>query len=215
LDGIIAGMPQDRKISLGAIILAAGRSSRMGRPKSLLPWGETTVLGHLIALWTHLSAAQIAVVCAPTDAPMHAELNRLAFPVQNRIVNPNPDRGMFSSIQCATQWSGWKPALTHWAIVLGDQPHLHSATLSALAAAAARHPEKICQPTHQGHPRHPVWLPEAVFRKLEVSTGENLKQFLQPLSDAIKLVELNDPGLDLDIDHPEDYQKALQLSFGT
>jgi len=204
----------NHKFPLGVVLLSAGRSSRMGRPKMLLPWGETTVLGHLIALWSRLPAEQIAVVCAPADAAITAELDRLQFPAANRIVNPDPGRGMFSSVQCAACWPGWSAALTHWAIILGDQPHLRPATLVTLADFATRHPGKICQPVRRGHPRHPVILPADAFAALKDSNGETLKQFLQRKSANVQLVELDDPGLDLDLDHPTDYEKALRLAFG-
>ncbi|MDB6108427.1 MAG: uncharacterized protein JWR69_177 [Pedosphaera sp.] len=207
-------MSPDCDISLAAIILAAGRSSRMGRPKLLLPWGKTSVLGHLLELWTKLPSNQIAVVCAPGDALIQTELNRLAFPLEPRVLNPEPERGMFSSIQCAARWSGWKTTLTHWAIVLGDQPHLLPGTLTSLMTATAQNPGKICQPVHNGQPRHPVLLPRSAFERLQRSEDETLKQFLHPMADNVTLIELNDPGLDLDIDHPEDYEKALQFSFG-
>jgi len=204
----------NHKLSLGVIILAAGSSSRMGRPKMLLPWGETTVLGHLIAVWSRLPAQQIAVVHAPTDAAITAELDRLLFPVANRIVNPDPSRGMFSSIQCAARWSGWMTALTHWAVVLGDQPHLRPETLTALAAFAARHSQRICQPVRGGHARHPVVLPAGAFAALKDSNVETLRKFLHRMADGILLVELDDPGLDLDLDDPADYERARRLAFG-
>src|SRR6266403_85663 len=109
---------------LAAVLLAAGRSSRMGRPKLLLPWGATSVLGHLLDQWQALKSEQIAVVCAADDLLVQAELDRLDFPASRRIVNNAPERGMFSSILCAAQWTGWRADLTHWAIVLGDQPHI-------------------------------------------------------------------------------------------
>jgi molybdenum cofactor cytidylyltransferase len=186
----------------------------MGQPKMLLPWGETTVLGHLIALWSRLPAEQIAVVCAPADAAIPTELDRLQFPAANRIVNPDPSRGMFSSIQCAACWPGWSAALTHWAIVLGDQPHLRPATLAALADFAFRHPGNICQPVRGGHARHPVVLPAEVFAALQDSNDETLKQFLKHKSATVRRVELDDPGLDLDLDYPADYEKALRLASG-
>ncbi len=204
-------MPQNQRFLLGAVILAAGASSRMGRPKMLLPWRDTTVLGHLIALWSQLRADQIAVVCADDDAGINAELDRLGFSVESRIVNPDPARGMFSSIRCAARWRGWKPALTHWAIVLGDQPHLQPSTLRTLIDFARNHPEKILQPGRQGRPRHPVLLPETAFRKLGPELETTLKQFLQSMSADVELVESDDPGLDLDIDEPADYEKARRL----
>ncbi|HOW79579.1 MAG TPA: NTP transferase domain-containing protein, partial [Verrucomicrobiota bacterium] len=74
--------------ALGVVLLAAGRSARMGKPKLLLPWGGTSVLGHLIRQWQSLGAAQLSVVCAAGDSALAAELDRLGFPAENRILNP-------------------------------------------------------------------------------------------------------------------------------
>ena len=191
---------------LGAVILAAGRSSRMGRPKMLLPWGETSILGHLIELWRKLGARQIAVVCAHDDAAMGVELDRLRFPLQQRILNPDPERGMFSSIQCAAQWGGWQANLTHWGLILGDQPHLREDTLQWLLEFSAVHSQEICQPVWSSHRRHPVVLPRPAWTKLATSEARDLKEFLKDF--AITGCSLEDEGLGLDIDRPEDYQKA-------
>src|SRR5207247_1960376 len=103
----------------GVIILAAGASSRMGQPKMLLPWGKTSVLGQLILQWRNAGAAQIAVVLAAENQELRRELDRRGFPEENRIINPAPERGMFSSIQCAAQWPDWAETLTHFVISLG------------------------------------------------------------------------------------------------
>src|SRR5215470_6783259 len=87
--------------SLAVVILAAGRSRRMGRPKLLLSWAGTSVLGHLVKRWRQLGPAQLAVVIARGDALLAAELDRLELPGTDRIENPSPDQGMFSSVQCA------------------------------------------------------------------------------------------------------------------
>ena len=120
---------------------------------------------------------------------------------------------MFSSIQCAAQWPGWDSRLTHWAIVLGDQPHLRSDTLRALLEFSASHPESVCQPGRNGRPRHPVLLPGHVFARLKNSSAETLKQFLQSAGAERKLCELDDVGLDFDIDLPADYERAVRFYF--
>jgi molybdenum cofactor cytidylyltransferase len=201
-----------RAFSLGVVILAAGRSARMGQPKLLLPWRGASVLGHLLGQWRALGAIQITVVCAPGDRAVQAELDRLGFPAENRIYNPTPGRGMFSSIQSAAQWPGWQPPLTHWAMVLGDQPHLRPQTLRRVLALSAAHPATVCQPARRGHGRHPVLLPQSLFRQLAASTAATLKDFLAARTQAVTLCEVDDPGLDLDIDRPEDYQRALQIA---
>jgi CTP:molybdopterin cytidylyltransferase MocA len=152
--------------------------------------------------------------------------------------------------------------------VLGDQPHLRPGTLDELIGFAQRHPGKICQPGRGGHGRHPVLLPEAVFKQLAsteqqpckreelspsprpspqapsgVAPGETrptlehghdpatapsagtndclsprehgtLKEFLAAHAALVELAELEDPGLDLDLDTPEDFEKARRMFFG-
>lgn len=158
-----------------------------------------------------MPASQITVVCAADDTAINEELDQLEFPFANRIVNPDPGRGMFSSVQCAARWIGWKTSLSHWAVVLGDQPHLHLETLQAVIDFAAQRPGKICQPGLRGHARHPVLLPEAAFRRLAGSKAETFKEFLQSMAASSALIDLNDPGLELDIDVPSDYERALQF----
>jgi len=199
-------------LSFGVVLLAAGRSRRMGWPKLLLPWGKSSVLGHLITQWQALGARQLTVVCALDDIGIMAELDRLGFPAEQRILNPDSERGMFSSIQCAAQWPGWQAALTHWTLVLGDQPHLREGTLRRLLEFSATNPEAVCQPVQGGHRRHPVMLPKAVFHQLANSTATDLKEFLKPFSNAA--CEMDDAGLELDIDRPEDYEKALRIYLG-
>jgi molybdenum cofactor cytidylyltransferase len=182
----------------------------MGRPKLLLPWRDTSILGHLQLQWQRLDVGQIAVVHAANDRALRSELDRLAWPLENRIVNPAPEHGMIGSIRCAAQWSGWRPDLRRWAIVLGDQPHVRLATLRSVLDLSAAHPGKICQPARGGRPRHPVLLPAAAFRQLPDWPGAHLKEFLQT-SDVV-LGETDDAGLDLDIDQPADYERARELS---
>src|SRR2546422_546278 len=135
---------------LGAIILAAGASRRMGRAKMLLPWAGTTIIGHLIGVWRELGAAPVVVVCRAGDEALQWELDRLGIPTDHRIVNPAPERGMFSSIQCASAWAGWGTQVTDMAVILGDQPHLAAETLQRLIDFKASHPEAICQLEYAG-----------------------------------------------------------------
>jgi molybdenum cofactor cytidylyltransferase len=196
--------------ALGVIILGAGDSVRMGRNKLLLPWDGTTIIGHLISQWQALGAEQIAVVQRPGDKPLNAELDRLGFSMGDRIENPDSKRGMFSSIQCAANWGGWKKHLTVWAVILGDQPHLRTEPLRTLLAFQREHPATICQPAHGGRARHPVLLPRPAFEELRHSHAETLKDFLQQTSCEPVGHPLEDPGLMLDLNHPEEYELAIK-----
>jgi molybdenum cofactor cytidylyltransferase len=208
-----ASQPESASPALGVVLLGAGASSRMGRPKLLLPWADTTIVGHLIRQWQALDAAQIAIVVRPDDQELHTELDRLHFAVGDRIENPKPERGMFSSILCAASWAGWKPGLTAWAIVLGDQPHLRLETLRALIDAHLDHTDSICQPAYGGRVRHPVFLPRRVFLALRDSRAATFRDFLQQNSCSRIEQPINDPGLALDLDRPEDYGRAVSLNF--
>jgi molybdenum cofactor cytidylyltransferase len=198
-------------MKLGVVILAAGASLRMGRPKLLLPWDGTTVIGHLLRQWQEAGATQVAVVCSAAHTALAAELDRLGFPQASRIHNPQPQRGMFSSVQCAAAWNGWPPDVTHWAISLGDQPQVRIETLNRLIEFAAEHPASVSQPSRNGRGRHPVILPADVFSRLKNSRAANLKQFLDSGGCSAARCELDDPGLDLDLDEPADYERALAL----
>jgi molybdenum cofactor cytidylyltransferase len=202
----------DRQYPFGVAILAAGRSSRMGRPKMLLRWATTTVIGYEVGLWNRIGALQVVAVISVGDGVIGAELDRLAFPTTRRIPNLDPDRGMFSSIQCAARWSGWDTALSHVVIALGDQPHLKAHTLSLLMQSVQREPDNIWQPAFEGHPHHPVVFPRHIFAQLAAAKQSNLREFLVSMRDRIRLVETGDPGLALDIDSPDDYEKAIRLT---
>jgi len=201
---------REASFCLGATILAAGRSVRMGRPKMLLPWGETSILGHLIKQWELAEASPVMVVHAAYDQTVLAELDRLAFPAQQRVENPKPDRGMFSSVLCAAESIARFPILTHYAFVLGDQPHLQIETLVNLIEFARQHPDQVCQPIRENKYRHPVVLPRSAIVALSRSKAANLKEFL--LAYEVAGFPCNDPGFGLDIDRPEDYEKALALA---
>jgi molybdenum cofactor cytidylyltransferase len=217
---------------LGVVILGAGASSRMGRPKLLLPWRDTTVIGQIIRQWRELGARQIAVIHRPNDEDLieeikHAE-GRAGSPLPaaartndgahgvtrptddstHFIVNPHPEQGMFSSVVCAANWTGWEKGISSWAVVLGDQPHLQTATLRLLLELAAQNPDAICQPQFGDHGRHPVILPRPAFEQLRDTRAGTLKEFLKLVACRSVQCAVNDSGLSLDLDTPEDYKRA-------
>ncbi len=199
--------PAAKPPALGVVILGAGVSARMGCHKLLLPWQGTTIVGHLIRQWQAVAAAQITVVCRPGDDALFAELDHQAFPRSNRILNPHAEHGMFSSIQCAAAWEGWQPGLTAWAIALGDQPQLEPETIRTLLAGHSRHPLAICQPSRDGHTGHPILLPPRAFAQLKNTTAETLNIFLKQNAGCTVKCPVADPGLSLDLDTPEDYNR--------
>lgn len=194
---------------LGVVILAAGASRRMGSPKLLLPWGQGTVVEHLVKEWRILGAEQVAAVVSNRVPDLNELLARLDV---EAIVNPEPERGMFSSIQAAAVWSGWRQELTHVVVTLGDQPHLRPSTLQSLIAFGSQHSESICQPALEGRAKHPVLFPWSEFQKINEDTGPTLAHFLEAREGIRAMIDVKDAGLGLDLDTPEDYERALQLA---
>ena len=118
---------------------------------------------------------------------------------------------MFSSIVCAANWTGWRKEISSWAIVLGDQPHLRTETLRQLLEFSAQNPEAICQPMFGGRAGHPVILPRPAFVELKNSGAATLKDFLKLATLPRVQCPVDDAGLSLDMDTPEDY-KRLTIS---
>jgi CTP:molybdopterin cytidylyltransferase MocA len=147
------------------------------------------------------------------DGALHGELDRRKHPKEHRIDNSEADRGMFTSIRLAAGWVGWVPSLTHWAVVLGDQPHLALATLSALIEAAMKC-NHICQPAYRGHAHHPVILPRNDFLALSTTPHQTLKEVLLSRASSVRLVEVADPAVEFDIDTPEDYRGVFERFGG-
>jgi len=191
------------------MLLAAGKSGRMGKSKLLLPWAGTSVVGHQLHTWQQLRPGQIAVVRAEADQALLTELDRLGVARHDQITNPRPELGMFSSIRCAAQWRGWDQGLTHWVITLGDQPHLRLETLRTLLHFSATNPDQVCQPRRLGWPHHPVVLPRKFFLELGVTPAHTLKDYLAGIPGEVTCCEIDDAGLELDLDTPADYARAL------
>lgn len=200
-------MKQFPPISVGALILGAGASTRMGQPKLLLPWRGNTVIGHIIQTWRGLKTATIAIVTRPNDAALAVELDRQNIPLNQRIENPNHAEGMFSSVLCAAKWAAAQPEISHWAIILGDQPHLRPEDLRALLDLSAQNKTAICQWMCGGKTGHPVMLPHSLIQGLAASTAGTLKEFLKLTAAPRVQLEVSDAGLLLDMDTPEDYKR--------
>jgi len=204
------------RLHLAAVILAAGRARRMGKPKLLLPWHGSTIIAHEIETWRNIersngnghSGAEVRVVVGAKPDPIQDELDRLHFPEDSRIVNANPDDGMFSSIRCAAR-ANWPNELTHFAIILGDQPHLKRTTLQKVLHIAEEEFDTICQPRHRSKIGHPVIIPRKTFVQLADAKVERLCDFLTDRN--VELIDVDDPGLELDIDVAADYEQALKV----
>lgn len=204
-----------------AVLLAAGASTRMGRPKMLLPWGETTVIGSLLSQWSRIGVGHLAVVIRSGDEPLHAEIHRFSqaqgpdYCQVHVLENANPRAEMWSSIQCAAHSTVWPAHIVGVVIALGDQPHLSDALLSALlrAHAVSSESSRILRPRFGERTGHPVVMPMTCFKSLSDERAEHLKSALESRRASWSFLDWEESALFEDLDTPEDYERISARSM--
>jgi len=199
------------------ILLAAGESRRMGRPKLLLPWGNTTVLGQVVSMFSAgLSSNtdqridpgdEILVVTGGAHVLVEAEVMRLAERYALRVIyNPNfADGGMVSSIQAGLQALG--PDTRAALIGLGDQPQVREETVRNICTAYVQTQAPILIPSFQNRRGHPWLATKPLWPEiLALSASSNPRQFLDAHAGEIEYVAADESILQ-DLDTPEDYNR--------
>jgi molybdenum cofactor cytidylyltransferase len=194
-------MHHDTTRAWAAVILLAGQSRRMGRPKQHVAVGGKTFLEHVL----HGLAAVRAQVSPPWlfvgqdgDA---AGRERVAAAGGVWLVNPRPEDGPLSSIRVALPHlpAGWGFLL--WPI---DHPLVRPATLTALMAAAAAHPTALTVPSVDRQRGHPVVFPAwAVADLHQAPLDEGARWVFQRHPERIVHVEVDDPWVRTNLNTPE------------
>jgi molybdenum cofactor cytidylyltransferase len=179
----------------------------MGACKLLLPWGNKTILVHILDQWRTLGVAQIAPVIDASNQLLKTALVDARFSSDEWVENPCPERGMFSSLQEASRWTGWRSGLSQWIITLGDQPHIQISTLQLLLETARQNPGHIYQPVFNGRAAHPIILPPEEFLAIAKSDAPDLRAFLCKHENLRLRVVVNDAGVTGDLDTPADYAR--------
>lgn len=189
---------------ISACVLAAGLSRRMGRDKLALPLDGVSVLQRTVALAEAVSFDEIVVVTRPdTDAGLSATGRR------RLVVNPDPERGIASSIRVGVQNLGEDAVGV--AILLGDQPFVRAVTIQLLLDGFLRSTERVLYPTFEGRRGHPVFWRRSLFEELAALRGDvGAKELIGRYGGVSSGIPVTDPGVCLDIDTPEDYARAKE-----
>jgi molybdenum cofactor cytidylyltransferase len=202
---------QKPNAQVGAVILAAGTSTRMGRPKQLLPLGETTVLARTIDNVRSAGLAEIVLVLGASAEAIRRQLPQSLLKGLKAVVNQAYAQGMASSLREGL--SALELQSEAALIVLGDQPLVGPRTLQQIIAGYQQSGAEIIIPTHQGKRGNPVLLSRAVFSEVMALEGDTgCRAIFANHLDAILKVEVEDPGILLDIDNQDDYNR-LTLSL--
>jgi molybdenum cofactor cytidylyltransferase len=185
-----------------AIVLAAGKSERMGRPKALLSLHGRTFLENILAAIAGSSISRTVVVTGH-----HHEEIRQRLPLQNIVYNPDYEKGMITSFQAGIR--ALPPEVDAAMLFLVDHPMVESRTIDALIVSLK--PGHISLPVFQGRRGHPVLFSASVLEEiiaLPMDQGANIVVRKDPR--RIIEVPLNTPGIIIDIDTPEDYARLLE-----
>jgi molybdenum cofactor cytidylyltransferase len=189
----------------GAIVLAAGRSRRMGCQKLLLPFGGQTVIAHIVDEVLRSAVGEVCVVVGQ-------ERERLVEALVGRKVtivrNPDAAGDMLSSVRC-----GLRALPQHCQailVALGDQPAITSALIDEIIRAFTDGQRGLVVPVHEGRKGHPI-LCSAGYREeiLTCHEGVGLRGLLQAHPDDILELPVSEPSVLADIDYPEDYRREL------
>ena len=192
-----------------ALILAAGRSSRMGRTKALLPAGrDETFLTLLVRALRHGGADHIIVIGRPEADDLHAAVDTLDGGAQF-VVNPDPDRGQLSSLLEGLEVAD--VAGTGGVLVMPvDMPLVRADTVARVIAAFDVSRAPIVRATVGGRHGHPVVFARSVFGELRCADpAVGAKVVLRAHAHAIVNVEVEDEGAVTDVDAPEDYVRVF------
>ena len=191
-----------------AVVLAAGRSARMGRPKALLPHiaSGSTFLSHLVAAAHAAHELPILVVGRADDLDLQAEVvRRGAVFVENREAS----RGQLSSVLAALDSFG--PAVPDAMLLLPvDVPLITPAVLGQLMTAAKSSSASIVRAACHGRHGHPVLFKRTVFDDLRTADpAVGARSVVRADPSRVLDVETGDPGVLVDVDTPEDYLRVF------
>jgi CTP:molybdopterin cytidylyltransferase MocA len=187
-------------LRLGGVVLSAGASRRMGRPKAFIEIDGGSFLASGVAILQSARCREIVVVVPPGRvADYQAEVGGGVCVVEN----PHPELGMLSSL--CVGLGALSSAITHAMVTLVDVPLVGSETARLLAEECFRSPEMILVPTADGQPGHPVIYPRAFWGGVVAWPGpEGARGYMMAHPECVRYIETGDPGVVRDFDTPED-----------
>ena len=194
---------------VAAILLAAGRSKRMGAFKPLLPFGPSTVIESCIENLRLARVEQIVVVVGHRAEEIKERLN-----VENVscVLNPDPGSEMSASIACGIHQldSSVKAAV----VALSDQPAITAAVVHNLITQW-RQGAKVVKPEFEGHGGHPVLI-DLDYRKelLNLDPNGGLKAFFASHKSEVCRLAVDSPFVARDMDTWDDYVSLHHEVFG-
>ncbi|MCH7918865.1 MAG: nucleotidyltransferase family protein [Planctomycetes bacterium] len=196
---------------IAAVVLAAGQSRRMGTQKLLLPWGPSSVIGHIVDQLLETSLSHVCVVVG-------RDADRVTAALADRpvawVTNPQPQGDMLSSLRCALRVLpvDCEAAL----VVLGDQPRITAALVEDLLQAYDTCAQEILVPFYRGRRGHPMLFSRRYFEEVMTQyEGLGLRGLLQAHGPEVCEWPVSIPAVLMDMDTPRDYQRERRRAGKT
>jgi molybdenum cofactor cytidylyltransferase len=194
------------RTSTALIILAAGASTRMGRPKLLLPYGSRTFVRHAAEIAAASVCRPILIVLGAYVSQLQSEINNL--PVRS-VINERWADGMGSSIQAGVgilQTCDRAESIEALVLMLCDQPYVTAAVINDLVMAYHLNGKGIIASEYDGTLGVPALFGREYFAELATLRGAvGAKHIIA--AHASDVVPVPFPREMIDIDTPEDYRK--------
>jgi molybdenum cofactor cytidylyltransferase len=196
-------------IVAAAIILAAGDSSRMGKPKALLDWHGRPLIEHVLAVAREGGCTKLFAILGRDADVIRAGAKLGGVTV---LVNRHPEQGQVSSTRLGMENLDFSTdCCIVWPV---DCPLVKPSDVRALIDTYARtraNLMRILMPIYKGERGHPM-LVDIGFRQpfMELKPGETARKVIEDNHTQVREVPTDNPGVLVDIDTPEDYERALK-----
>jgi molybdenum cofactor cytidylyltransferase len=180
----------------------------MGMSKALLRHTdpETTFVSYLIHA-VHQAGASAFVVGRPGDEQLYREVNAAGGVF---VTNPGADAGQLSSLIAGLNAASVDPQVTGVLLAPVDVPLITPGTVARLIASAARSSAAIVRVTHSGRHGHPVLFKRELFDELRLADPSvGAKAVVRADPARVLDVDVDDPGVTLDVDTPADYERLF------
>lgn len=199
--------PQPQQPKIAAIVLAAGRSSRMGGNKLLLNWNGKPIIAHVIDKIAGMGFAETILVTGYEAAKIKAALgNRADLKI---IEAPDHAMGMAASLKAGIK--ALKPATDAALVILGDMPQISDDLLKRLVAAyQPREGRAIALPVADGKRGNPVLFDRRFFADILQLEGDvGARHIIGSNAEFVAEIPAPSQEIFVDVDTPEAYQELL------
>lgn len=203
-------MRRKDNLRVGAVVLAAGKSTRMGAPKQLLLLGGRTVLEQTLENIRCAGVDEIVLVLGSYAETIRQQLPPSAFTGLKLVVNQSYGQGMASSLREGL--AALEPNVDASLIVLADQPFTRPETLRRIVDRYVQSDGQIVIPSYRGFRGNPVLLDRSVFAEVMALEGDiGCRAVFGSHLEGIIKVEVEDIGVLLDIDSRDDYERLQRI----